>query len=112
VVNVIPRAFFVPGKDSRYPLDRRLGGPQIWSGQRLEEKSFAFAGDRTAVVHAVVTTLYSSVFLIYTIYYIKRLLRTLNHSYCKIIISLSTSHCADVSIAVIIILRDVMKRRK
>jgi hypothetical protein len=25
------------GKDPQYPLDRRLGGPQSWSGQRLEK---------------------------------------------------------------------------
>jgi hypothetical protein len=29
-----------PGKIPRYPLDMRLGGPQSWSGQKLEEKSF------------------------------------------------------------------------
>jgi hypothetical protein len=28
------------GKDPRYPLHKRLGGPQSRSGQRLEEKSF------------------------------------------------------------------------
>jgi hypothetical protein len=34
-----------PEKDPRYPLDRRLDGPQSWSGhKRLEEKSFASAG--------------------------------------------------------------------
>jgi hypothetical protein len=43
-----------PGKDPWYPLDRRLGGPQSWSGHRLEEKSFASAGDRTPVVQSVV----------------------------------------------------------
>jgi hypothetical protein len=32
-----------------YPLDRRLGGPQSWFGHRLEEKSFASAGDGTSV---------------------------------------------------------------
>jgi hypothetical protein len=34
------------GKDLRYPLDRRLGGPQLVWTQRLEEKSLFFsAGD-------------------------------------------------------------------
>jgi hypothetical protein len=27
----------LPGKESRYPLDRRLGGPQSWSGYRGEK---------------------------------------------------------------------------
>jgi hypothetical protein len=34
----------------RYPLDRRLGKPQSWSGHRIEDKSFASAGYRTPVV--------------------------------------------------------------
>jgi hypothetical protein len=25
-------------KNAQYPLDRRLGGPQYWFGQRLEKK--------------------------------------------------------------------------
>jgi hypothetical protein len=28
-----------PGKDTRYPLDRRLGGPQSQSGRGGEEKN-------------------------------------------------------------------------
>jgi hypothetical protein len=42
-----------PGKDLRYPLDKRLGGPQEldWT-QRLEEKSFTSAGDRTLAVYS------------------------------------------------------------
>jgi hypothetical protein len=28
-----------PGKSPRYPLDRRLGGPQSWSGRGGEEKN-------------------------------------------------------------------------
>jgi hypothetical protein len=43
-----------PGKNPRYPLDRRLDGSQSWSGQSLEEKSFASAGDRTQIVQSVV----------------------------------------------------------
>jgi hypothetical protein len=35
VVSVTPRPRFYPrGKDPRYPLYRRLGGPQSWSGHR------------------------------------------------------------------------------
>jgi len=34
VVSVTPRPRFAPGKGPRYPLDRRLGGPQSWSGHR------------------------------------------------------------------------------
>jgi hypothetical protein len=45
-----------PGiKDPRYPLDRRLCGPQSWFGQRGYRKHpFASAGDRTPVVQSVV----------------------------------------------------------
>jgi hypothetical protein len=42
------------GMDSRYPLDRRLIGPQSWSTQRLKQIPFASAGDRTPVVQCVV----------------------------------------------------------
>jgi hypothetical protein len=39
-----------PGKDPRYPLDRRLGGLRaVWT-QRPEKKSFASARDRISVV--------------------------------------------------------------
>jgi hypothetical protein len=42
VVSVTPRPRFT------HPMYSRLGGPQSWSGHmRLEEKSFASAGDRT-----------------------------------------------------------------
>jgi hypothetical protein len=30
-----PVALYPQGKDPRYPSDRRLGGPQSWSGQIL-----------------------------------------------------------------------------
>jgi hypothetical protein len=49
-----PAALLPWGKDPQYPLYRKLGGPQSWSGHRLEEKSFASAGDRTPVVQPVV----------------------------------------------------------
>jgi hypothetical protein len=41
----------------QYPLDRRLGEPQSWSRQRLEEKSFASAGDQTPDIQSVVSIL-------------------------------------------------------
>jgi hypothetical protein len=31
-------ALYVWAKDPRHPFDRSLGGPQSWSGHRLEEK--------------------------------------------------------------------------
>jgi hypothetical protein len=34
-----PAALYPRGKDPRYPLDRRLGGPQSRSGQRFWEKN-------------------------------------------------------------------------
>jgi hypothetical protein len=41
-----------PAKDPRYPLDRRLGGPQLVWKQRLEEKFFSFAGHRAPVIQS------------------------------------------------------------
>jgi hypothetical protein len=38
---------FTPGKEPRYPLDRRLGGPQSRSGRRGEETIFHLIGTRT-----------------------------------------------------------------
>jgi hypothetical protein len=50
-----PAALYPRGRDPRYPLDRRLGGPQsrVWT-QGLEEKSSVSVGDRTPVVQSVV----------------------------------------------------------
>jgi hypothetical protein len=45
MVSVTPLPRFTPRKDLRYPLDRRLGGPQSWSGHTLEEFSFASPGN-------------------------------------------------------------------
>jgi hypothetical protein len=36
-------------KDPRYPLERRLGGPQSRSGQRPEEKFTASVRDQTLI---------------------------------------------------------------
>jgi hypothetical protein len=44
-----------PGKEHRYPLDRRLGGPQSRSGHSGEEKNsnMAPAENQTPVVQIV-----------------------------------------------------------
>jgi hypothetical protein len=47
-----PAALYPWGKGPRYQLHRRLGEPQSRSGQRLEEKSFAPAGDRTSIIRS------------------------------------------------------------
>jgi hypothetical protein len=45
-----PAALYPRGKGPRYPLDRRLGGHQSWSGYRGQRKSpFASTGDRTPI---------------------------------------------------------------
>jgi hypothetical protein len=42
-----------PGKGPRYPLDRRLGGSQSWSGHRVFRKNpLASAGDRTSIARS------------------------------------------------------------
>jgi hypothetical protein len=48
-----PAALYPREKDPRYPLYRRLGGPPepVWT-QRLEEKSFDSAGDRTSIAQS------------------------------------------------------------
>jgi hypothetical protein len=46
VVSFTPRSLYLRGKRSHYPLDRRLGGPQSWSG-RCEEKILDLTGIRT-----------------------------------------------------------------
>jgi hypothetical protein len=43
-----PATLYPRGKGSRYPLDRRLGGPQSWYGYKGQtKKSSASVGDRT-----------------------------------------------------------------
>jgi hypothetical protein len=39
VVSFTPRPLYPQGKSPRYPLDRRLGGPQSRSGYGVEEKN-------------------------------------------------------------------------
>jgi hypothetical protein len=46
-------ALYSQEKDPQYPLDRRLGGPQRWSGQRLEEKSLASARDQSLLTQSL-----------------------------------------------------------
>jgi hypothetical protein len=46
-----PAVFIPPGKVTRYPSYRSLGGPQT---KRLEEKSSASVGDRTEAMQVVV----------------------------------------------------------
>jgi hypothetical protein len=41
---------FTPGERPRYPLDRRLGGPQSRSGRRGEEKIVAPTGTQTRLL--------------------------------------------------------------
>jgi hypothetical protein len=51
----LPGRSLPSGKDSRYPLDKGFGWATelVWT-QRLEEKSFASAGDITPVIQFVV----------------------------------------------------------
>jgi hypothetical protein len=51
-------AGFPPGKEPQYPLDRRLGGHQSWSGRGGEEKKDDFpalTGISTVVVQPSLT---------------------------------------------------------
>jgi hypothetical protein len=50
-----PGRALLPGRDHMYPLDRSLGWALelVWT-LRLEEKSFACAGNRTWVIQSVV----------------------------------------------------------
>jgi hypothetical protein len=47
VVNLTPRPLYPQGRNPRYPLERRLGSPQNWSGRLGEEKIFYPTGTRT-----------------------------------------------------------------
>jgi hypothetical protein len=52
VVSFTPLPLYPRGKSSRYPLDRRLGGPQSRSGQRGEEKVLDPTGTRTPALRS------------------------------------------------------------
>jgi hypothetical protein len=47
VVSLTPRPLYRRGKSPRYPLERRLGGPQNRAGRRGEEKILDPTGTRT-----------------------------------------------------------------
>jgi hypothetical protein len=47
MVSFTPRPLYPREKNSRYPLDRRLGGPQNRSGRHGEVKILAFTGTRS-----------------------------------------------------------------
>jgi hypothetical protein len=47
VVSFTPRLLYPREKNPRYPLDRRLGGPQSRSGQFIEVKNLDPTGTRT-----------------------------------------------------------------
>jgi hypothetical protein len=53
VISFTPWPLYHRGKIRRYPLDRRLGEPQNWSGQREEEKILAFYRDSNSDPSAV-----------------------------------------------------------
>jgi hypothetical protein len=53
VVGFSPRPLYPRGNGPRYPLDRRLGGPQSLSGPCGEEKNLAPAGIQTLAVHSI-----------------------------------------------------------
>jgi hypothetical protein len=44
VMTFTPQPPYPRGNRPRYPLDRRLDGPQRWSGRFREEKNFAVSG--------------------------------------------------------------------
>jgi hypothetical protein len=46
-------AALLPGKQPRYPLDRRLGGPQSWSGRGGEEKTSLTTGSRNPLAQPI-----------------------------------------------------------
>jgi hypothetical protein len=54
LVSFTPRPHYLRGNHPRYPLDRRLGGPQSRYGRYGKEKNFAFAGNRALAFRSVV----------------------------------------------------------
>jgi hypothetical protein len=54
VVSFTPGPLYPRGNRFRYsPLDRRLCGPQMWSGPRVEEKNLTPAEIRTPAIQPV-----------------------------------------------------------
>jgi hypothetical protein len=58
VVSITPRPLYSQGKSLWYPVDRRLGRPQSWSGRGGEQKIPAPAGNRIPVVQRGAFSLY------------------------------------------------------
>jgi hypothetical protein len=55
VVSFPPRPLYPKGKIPWYPLDKRLGGPQSWSGNSGEEKnSQPLPGFKPSIIQTVV----------------------------------------------------------
>jgi hypothetical protein len=53
MVSFTPQPLYPWGNCPRYRLDRRLGGPQSWSGCCGEEKNLAPAGKQTLAIQLV-----------------------------------------------------------
>jgi hypothetical protein len=73
VVCFMPQPLYPRGKSPRYPLDRRLGGPQNRSGWHGEEKILAPTG--TPTPNLLSSSLMISNFIINMTYYILIILR-------------------------------------
>jgi hypothetical protein len=59
MISFTHRPLYLPGKCPRYPLYRRLIGPQSWSERCGKEKKIPSpAGSRTTVVRPVAQSLY------------------------------------------------------
>jgi hypothetical protein len=107
VVSFTPRPLYPQGKSSRYPLDRRLGGPQSRFGQGVEEKNFQpppgiepYNPDRPVrslvVIPTKLSRLWFYVILNYSLTYLLTYLLThsLTHSMVQDIIWKADSHSA------------------
>jgi len=59
VVSFMPWPLYPQGKGPWYPLDRRLGGLQSWSGQSGEEKtSQHFSGLEPLIIQPVASFIF------------------------------------------------------
>jgi hypothetical protein len=74
-----------PGKEPRYQLDRRLGGPQSWSGRRGEEKILHPTGTRTPTPRPVASR--------YTDYAIPAPIRSWVHTLKRHMVFRKTDEC-------------------
>jgi hypothetical protein len=84
-----PGRALAPGKDPRYPLDRKLGGPQSRSGHRGQSKNLlpllGIEADRPVVQFVV-----RHYWLSYTIFHITRNLTVV---YCHLSFTLTCQSC-------------------